>query len=45
VRPEGLGKLKIFNDPIGSLTRDHPVSSIVPRPIRERNYNGNATYI
>jgi hypothetical protein len=33
MRPEGLGKLKNVNNFIGTLTSDHPASSIAPQPI------------
>jgi hypothetical protein len=32
VRPEGLDKLKKFDDLIGSQTHDLPACSIVPQP-------------
>jgi hypothetical protein len=32
VRLEGLGKLKKFNDIIGTRTQDLPASSIAPQP-------------
>jgi hypothetical protein len=34
MRPEGFGKLKKFNDLIGNQTRDVPVCSIAPQPLR-----------
>jgi hypothetical protein len=36
VRPEVLGKLKKVIHLVGSRTRDHPVYSIVPQPVRSR---------
>jgi hypothetical protein len=41
VRPEGLGKLKIFDDLIGTRTRDLPACSIALQLITVPRAAGN----